>query len=581
MAGQNIVNRRLAAVIVADVAGYSRLMEADEAGVVVTLKSRWATILTPVIESHGGRVVKLMGDGVLIENPSAVHAVLSAIELQKRMADANAGVPESAQIRLRVGINLGDVIGDGTDIYGEGVNIAARLERLATAGGICLSEKVYGEIRGKIDITAVRSGPLQLKNISAPIYVFSIAPIGNVGQASSKNTPPSVREFTTIAVLPFINLSGDPNDEYFADGLTEDIITELARSKHLAIVARNTTSTYKERSIDAIEIGRELDADFILEGSIRIAGSRVRATAQLIVASSGMHVFAEKFDREMTDIFAVQDEIVEAIVGRLFYNLPEAAISTRERNPTSSTSAYTLWLRGTAAWRLGQEEAARGFWQAAIAVDPNYARALANLAFLNAILIFDGSDEATNAERYRLAKHYARRAIASDKTDPAVLNWVTFGFVMLGETDEAVQCSAISISLSPRNTESLLARGMALTYSGQHEEGLALIKRACMFEPNLPVGYYSTLAEAHYLCRDFEKALSACGAPPNPPVYFKITRAACLAQLGRIDEAKALAKEIPAGFDMRDYIHSSLRMCALPDDKNLWLAGYRGAGFPT
>ena len=271
------VQRRLAAIVVADVVGFSRMMEADEIGTLQALKHRRKSVLEPVVRSHGGRVVKLMGDGVLIEFASAVNAVVGSLELQQKMREANEGLQEAQQIVLRIGINLGDVIGAGSDIYGDGVNIAARLESQANPGGICMSEKVYNEVRGKVAVTAEDLGQLQLKNIHAPVRVYSVVLTG----ASHAVTPRVSKEVTSIAIMPFANMSGNPDQDYLADGITEDITTELSRFKDLAVVARNTASTYKGSSVDVAEIGRKWGADFVVEGSIRLAGSRIRATVQL------------------------------------------------------------------------------------------------------------------------------------------------------------------------------------------------------------------------------------------------------------------------------------------------------------
>ena len=573
-----VFNRRLAAIMVADVVGFSRLMEQDEVGLLESLKLRWANILNPVVESYGGRVVKLMGDGVLVENSSAINVVKSAIELQRRMADANQDTPQGSQIWLRIGINLGDVIGEGTDIYGEGVNIAARLEPLAKAGGICLSEKVHNEVKGKVDAVAVDMGPLQLKNISASVRGFAIYAAGADPEPTQASKIHAERDFTTIAVLPLDSMSSNRNDDYFADGITEDIITELARCKHLSVVARNTTFTYKGRSINVVEIGRELGADFVLEGSVRMAGKRVRVTIQLIDSKTGAHVFAEKFDREMEDIFAVQDEIVDAITSRLFFNIQDAAVLAREKIPTKSVSAYTLWLRGSAAYRSGQDDVALDHWLEAIRIDPKYARALASLASLVACLMFHKPAVETNPVRERDALEYAKRAFAADKSDTYVLNSVAMCHMLLGNTSDGLRYSDMAYSLSPRDSETLFARGSALTYAGRHSEGLAFIERAVMFEPHLPPAYHFCLSDCYYVMQQFEASLSASMTPPEPAIYFNMNQAAALAQLGRIEEAKQKIAELPSDFDTTIFALNSLRVFAAEQDKVLWLDGWRRAG---
>ncbi|MBP2445588.1 adenylate/guanylate cyclase domain-containing protein [Rhizobium leguminosarum] len=425
---KNSIHRRLVAILIADVVGYSRMMEADEALTFETLRERRTHVLDPVVRTYEGRIVKFMGDGVLVEFGSAINAVEAALKLQRKMTEANVGIPEPRQIVLRIGINIGDVIGEGSDIYGEGVNVAARLETLAEPGGICISEKVHNEVRGKISIMMKDLGLVQLKNIAAPVRTF--------GMETARALPSTLlsrsREFTTVAVLPLTNISGNAEQDYFADGITEDIITELSRFKNLSVVARNTTFSYRGQSVNVAEIGRQLGADFVLEGSVRLSGQRMRATVQLIDAQTGAHVFAEKFDREVVDIFAVQDQIVEAIIGRLFFNLQEVAGIVRGRTSTTSISAYTSWLRAGAAWRNGDEPGARKHMHEAVRLDPIYAPALASLGLLYAYWRFSEPSVATDAELEVQCQQFAARAIAVDKTDPFVLTSVAACFFWSG-----------------------------------------------------------------------------------------------------------------------------------------------------
>ena len=301
--------RRLAAIMVADVVGYSRLMELDEAGTLARLKSRRASILTPVLHAHGGRVVKVMGDGVLIEFASAVNAVAAALELQQRMLTANADEPDDRKIFLRIGINLGDVIEDGSDIYGEGVNVAARLESLSEAGGVCVSGAVFAEANGKVRFTARDLGEVSLKNISRVMRAYQLTPLAQ--DRGSADLGPIFADAIPLAVLPFDNMS-EAGDEYFSDGLTEDLITALAKSRHLSVIARNSTFRYKGKSVKVQEAARELGARYVVEGSVRRRGNRFRVTAQLIDAETGIHVWANSFNRESEDLFALQDEMVAA-----------------------------------------------------------------------------------------------------------------------------------------------------------------------------------------------------------------------------------------------------------------------------
>ena len=568
------IHRRLVAILVADLVGYSRMMEADEAGTFETLKERRRHVLDPVVRAHGGRIVKLMGDGVLIEFASAINAVEAAVELQRKMAEANVDIPGPRQIVLRIGINLGDVIGEGSDIYGEGVNIAARLETLAEPGGICLSEKVHDEVRGKIPIMMKDLGLVQLKNIAAPVRTFGM----ETARALPYATLYRGREFTTVAVLPLTNISGNTEQDYFADGITEDIITELSRFKNLSVVARNTTFSYKGQSVNVAEVGRQLGADFLLEGSVRLAGQRIRATVQLIDAQTGAHVFAEKFDREMADIFAVQDEIVEAIIGRLFFNLQEVAGIVRGRTSTTSVSAYTSWLRAGAAWRNGDEQGAREHMHEAIRIDPAYAPALASLGLLYSYWRFSEPSAATDGELEIQCHQFAARAIAADKNDPFVLTSVAACFLLVGKIDDAMRYSDIAISISPHDINVLVARGMIVAYAGRHEEGLALVERGCRFEPLLPPAFLSSLGDCYYLARRFDAALAAYGTLINPPYFFRLNQAACLAHLGRAEEAAVITQQKPDTFDATVYARNTAKLCALPEDGELWFNGFRKAG---
>lgn len=568
------IHRRLVAILVADVVGYSRMMEADEAGTFETLKERRRHVLDPVIRTHGGRIVKLMGDGVLVEFASAINAVEAAIELQGKMAEANVDIPGPRQIVLRIGINLGDVIGEGSDIYGDGVNIAARLEALAEPGGICLSEKVHHEVRGKISMVMKDLGLVQLKNIAAPVRTF--------GMETARALPNAMlyygREFTTVAVLPLTNMSGNVEQDFFADGITEDLITELSRFKNLSVIARNTLSTYKGQSINVPEVGRQLGADFVLEGSVRLAGQRIRATVQLIDTQTGAHVFAEKFDREMADIFAVQDEIVEAIIGCLFFNLQEVAGVVRGRTATTSVSAYTSWLRAGAAWRNGDEQGAREHMHDSIRIDPAYAPALASLGLLYAYWRFSEPSATTDGELEIQCQQFAARAIVADKNDPFVLTSVAACFLLVGKIDDALRYSDIAIAMSPHDLNVLVARGMIVAYAGRHEEGLALVERGCKFEPLLPPAFVSSLGDCFYLAHRFDEALAAYRTLMNPPYFFEWNQAACLAQLGRAEEAAIIARRKPGTFDAVVYARNSVKMCALPEDGELWLEGFRKAG---
>lgn len=572
----NAAQRRLAAILVADVVGYSRLMEADELGTLGVLKERRREIVVPAVREHAGRIVKFMGDGILAEFASAVNAVSCALELQLRMAKANETLADANRIRLRIGINLGDIIEDESDVYGDGVNIAARLETLSEPGGICISGQMYDAIQGKLEISVEDIGESSLKNISRTIRAYRIGPSDAEGVQEAQSLRGNER--TTVAVLPFANMSGDPAQDYFSDGITEDIITELSRYQHLSVIARNTTALFKDRSINVAEIGRKLRADFVIEGSIRQAGNRVRATVQLIDVQTGTHAFAEKFDRKIEDIFQVQDEIVDAILGRLFFNLDEAASKARQRNPTTSTTAYSLWLRGRQASRNGDEEDAISCLNQAIKIDPQYARALAMLSGLYGYRRFTGSARDTHMKNAELSRGYAERAVAVDKTDAYVLEQVAAAYLMLGDGDNARRYSDSASLINPRDISTAATRALVLAFVGERNRAREIIERVYRAEPRVPPGWTVILGDVQYLMRDFEGALNTYKTINGAPFYVRLLQSMCLSQLGRIDEAKAILGEAPTGFDIPAFARNCAGMCALAEDRELWLEGFRKAG---
>src|SRR5215472_2550897 len=378
-----LVQRRLAAILAADVVGYSRLMEQDEVGTLAALKERRKAILDPLMAVHRGRIVKVMGDGVLVEFASAVNAVACAVELQKRMAAANDGLPEERRILLRVGINLGDVMVEGGDLYGDGVNVAARLEGLADPGGICVTGKVHDEVRRKLDVLFDDAGEQTLKNMAEPLRIYRTG--GEHGRRPATRQAPSP-EKPGIAVLPFINMSGDPDQEYFSDGITEDIITELSRFRSLHVIARNSAFAFKGKAAKIQEIAKELGVGYVVEGSVRKAAARIRVAAQLIEAAGGTHLWAERYDRPAEEVFAIQDEVVRTVAATLAGRLEATAAEGLRRRPTASLSAYECVLRGH-AMPVGDpavEAVAHQLFEQAVALDPDYALAHAQLAISHA-----------------------------------------------------------------------------------------------------------------------------------------------------------------------------------------------------
>lgn len=383
MADKNLA-RRLAAILAADVVGYTRLMEANEEGTLSTLKRHRRDFFDPAVARHGGRIFKTMGDGVLVEFASVLNAARCAVEIQRGMPARNAGLPEDRQIRFRIGLHVGDLIVDGDDFYGDGVNLAARLEGLAGPGGIACSAMVRQQIGNRLDAVFLDQGRKAVKNIAEPVQVFFVdlaGPAPDQPVAVGRPAPSSVKP--SVAILPFANMSHDPDQEFFSDGITEDIITDLAKVSGLFVLGRNTVFTYKGRAVNLEQVARELGVGHLVEGSVRKAGNRVRITAQLIEGATGGHVWAERYDRELTDIFAVQDEITQAIVMQLKVRLLPEEKEAIERAPTNSVEAYSFYLKGREHFRMRIKEdikIGRQFFLNATKLDPLYSRAYGGIA---------------------------------------------------------------------------------------------------------------------------------------------------------------------------------------------------------
>src|SRR5450759_3033308 len=370
------VERRLTAILAGDVVGYSRLMGADEEGTLSRLNAHRREFLEPKIADHRGRIVKRTGDGILIEFASAVDAARCAVEIQHGMIERNAPVPQDKRIELRIGIHVGDVIIEDGDIFGDGVNIAARLEGIAQPGGICISDDAYRQVRGKLDANFQDAGEQELKNIARPVRVYQLQPGGGATEAPALALP----DKPSIAVLPFQNLSGDPEQEYFADGMVEDIITALSRVKWFFVIARNSSFNYKGKAVDIKQVGRELGVRYVLEGSVRKAGSRVRITGQLIEASTGAHLWAEKIDGALADVFDLQDQITASVVGVIAPKIEQAEIERANQKPTDSLDSYDHYLRAVALYNKRMLTAARPLFEKAYELDPQCAAAYAGAA---------------------------------------------------------------------------------------------------------------------------------------------------------------------------------------------------------
>ena len=420
------MERRLAAILAADVVGYSRMMEADEADTLAALKARRRDVLEPLVAQHQGRNFKVAGDGVLVEFASAVNAVQCAVDLQHGMASANGGRPDNRHVVLRIGVNLGDVMVEGSDLYGDGVNIAARLETTAEPGGIVVSGTAYDHIKNNVKVGFDDLGSQTLKNIAEPVRVYRVTgtPVVKIAPHKPATDKPS------IAVLPFTNMSGDPEQQYFSDGITEDIITELSRFRSLTVIARNSSFQYRDKSVDAKQVGRDLGVEYLVEGSVRKAGAHVRITAQLIQVGTGNHLWAEHYDRKLKDIFVVQDDVVRSVVAALPGRIAEAGRQSVRRKRSDNLTAYDFLLRGLGyhnTFDRTDNPKAREMLEKAIALDPDFAPAYAWLA-ANYTRDWDFDLSVPSLDR---AFELAKKAVALDANDS--ICHTALGYVCLHE----------------------------------------------------------------------------------------------------------------------------------------------------
>ncbi len=542
---QDRVERRLAAILAADVVGYSRLMGADEEGTLAHLKAHRRELIDPKITEHRGRIVKTTGDGILIEFPSVVDAVRCAIDVQRGMADRNASAPPERRIEFRVGINVGDIIIDGDDIHGDGVNVAARLEALAEPGGICASLVVRDQVRDKLDLTFEDMGEREMKNIVRPMRVYRVAPPASGSVATQLQTPVlSLPDKPSIAVLPFQNMSGDPEQEFFSDGMAEDIITALSKLRWFFVIARNSTFAYKGKPVDVRQVARELGVRYVLEGSVRKGGNRLRITTQLVDATTGNHIWAERYDREVADIFAVQDEITQSVVSAIEPQLYAAEHVRIQSKPPESLDAWGCVIQ--ALWHLARvtgedTEQAKHFLKRAIALSSRYAKAHSLLAWAELNAVGRGSSDMKTA--LPLAEHHARAALGLDDTDP----WTYFAIAVVetyqSRYPEAVAAYQRAIELNPNFAMAYGWMASALAFDGKADEALKLVHQAMRMSPQDPFNawYLFFAAAAYYTAERYTDAIGYLQKVLRErPNYFPARRhlAACYVGLGQIDEAR-------------------------------------------
>lgn len=531
----------------ADVVGFSRMMEADEAGTMTTLKSRRRDVLDPLVAKHQGRIFKTTGDGVLVEFASAVNAVQCAVELQHGMAAANRDQPDDRHIILRIGVNLGDVMVEGGDLYGDGVNIAARLEALAEPGGILVSGTAYDHIKGKVKVDFEDIGAQTLKNIAEPVraYRAGSAP-GMAAMALGDGS-----ERPTIALLPFVNMCGDRAQDYIGDGLTESIITDLSRFRDLNVIASNSSFVYKGKAVKVQDASRELGAGYILEGSVQKAGDQVRITAQLIDGKTGRHIWAERYDRAMDDIFAVQDEVTGLIVGTLATShggrLRKAWQERRRASGTGNMLAMDYFLRGMDflnRFTRDDNKRAMEFFAKSAELDPGYAKPIAKIAWAHYI---DANLGWTASAQDSLAKglKYAKAAIALDD-DESWGHYALAGYhIYTGRFDLAIAEYERALSLNPNDADILSDFAMCLCAAGRKEEGLERARRAMRLNPHCPEWYLAQMGELYFETRRYSEAIAAFESLPSmDTVHIRLIEAASHAALGHAEPARRAVERV-------------------------------------
>jgi TolB-like protein/class 3 adenylate cyclase len=546
------IERRLAAVLAADVVGYSRLMERDERGTFERLKRHRNEVVEPLVAEHGGRIFKFTGDGALCEFRSIVDAVACALLIQAGVGARENEVPDEARIRFRIGINLGDIITepDG-DIYGDGVNVAARLEGIAEPGSVWISGTAYDHLQGKLECGFEDLGERAIKNLERPVRVYRVVP-GGAGRAvvTHEARPLALPDRPSIAVLPFTNMSPDAEQEFFADGITEDITTALCKFRGFFVIARNTMFTYKGRSVDLRALGRELGVRYVLEGSVRKAGARVRVTAQLIEAATGNHLWAERYDRELADIFAIQDEITTGVVGSIGPELLAAEHARASRKPPQSLDAWECVIRALFQSSQQSEEGssnALALLDRAIAADPGYAQALGMKAWILVFRAFQGWEEMGAA--LGQAKTLIARAVTADADEP--WPYLAQGMVGYATRDNGLAVTALqrAVTLNPNfvNAHGLL--GIAHAFGGRADEAIACIDKAVRLSPRdtFLSDFHLYYAFAHFQAARYEHCLSYAqqshGMRPGHP-YPLVLGAACAGHLGRAETAAALMRDL-------------------------------------
>jgi len=571
-------NRRLAAILAADVAGYSRLMGADEEGTHERLKALRRGLLDPKITEHRGRIVKTTGDGLLVEFASVVDAVRCAVAVQQAMPERNTGVGAESRIEFRIGINLGDVIVEGDDIYGDGVNIAARIEALADPGGVFVSNTVHDQVRDRLPFAFDDLGEQQVKNIARPVRVYRVRDTDKSASALAPTVLP-LPDKPSIAVLPFANISGDPEQEYFADGMVEEIITALSRVRWLFVIARNSSFTYKGHAVGVNQIGRELGVRYVLEGSVRKAGNRVRITAQLVEAESGAQLWADRFEGSLEDVFQLQDDVAVSVAGVNEPALQAAEARRSAKRPTRDLTAYDLFLRALA---VGSSRSKAGitraldFSEQAIGRDPHYGSALGYAASCRVVMDVNGWTEELGQNR-RAAIGCAERALESAGDDPVTLVLAAHALAYFGENfDAVIGLVDRALAFNPSFSRGWLMSARIRIWAGQLDLAIAHAGRAIRLSPrDRPGDHLFLVGLAHFLSRRFEdampKLIAAVQHLPNAPEYHRAL-ASCYAHMGRLEEARSVIERLRT---ISPIVVPELNQFRNAEHRELFLSGLR------
>ena len=619
------VKRRLAAILVADMVGYSRLMEADEHGTIARQKAHLSELIDPTIAEHHGRIVKLMGDGALVEFASVVDAVECAVAIQRAMVEREGEVPDDRRIQYRVGINLGDIVIDEGDIFGDGVNIAARLQEIAEPGGVCVSGTGYDQLKQKVDVGYEYLGEKRLKNITEPVRVYRIvtgaasakprrhprnwwatkaaaavaaallvvagvgswqagwlADSGVMSLEAAARIRPSLPSGPSIAVMPFANLSDDPAQDYFSDGLTEDVISALGRFSNLTVLANNATRRFKGDTRASAAIGRELGVGYLLEGSVRRAGNQIRVSVQLIDATTDQHLWANRYDNEFEDLFSVQDDITRKVVGALAVELTRLESERAADKPPQNLEAYDLVLRGRSLLRRQERSAnfqAQELFERAIAIDPSYAAAYAGLGRAHTWAVGFGYTEFV-VKSIERAEALARQGLALDSNSVRSRELLAVVYMYKGEFELAVDQIRRVLAINPSDAESYKVYGTVMLFAGHEQKAIEWFEAALRLDPNMDVTKMAELAIAYYLSGRYEDAITAANRSVReaPELFLGyVVLAAAHAEVGRIDQAVKAAQMLlrVRPFFTIDWVTTVYRD---PDDAAHLARGLRKAG---